>query len=148
MTTMNQTNDPDRTSWVTSANDPATDFPLQNLPFGVFRRRGSGEPGRVGVAIGAMVFDIGSAATISAAQFDGHAACVAACATDSVATGILLATGRSWIEVADERLTVCGVLLDDAVLAETRDSALVAFGSCSFREPVDELTAFSRLEHR
>ena len=26
-------------SWVESANDPATDFPIQNLPFGVFHAR-------------------------------------------------------------------------------------------------------------
>ena len=26
-------------SWVESAEDPATDFPIQNLPFGVFRPR-------------------------------------------------------------------------------------------------------------
>ena len=30
--------DPTLLSWVTSANDPASDFPLQNLPFGRFRR--------------------------------------------------------------------------------------------------------------
>ena len=76
------------------------------------------------------------------------AAAIRAGATDAVATGILQATDRSSIDVADEHLTVCGFVLDGAVLAETRESALVAFGSCSFREPVDELTAFSRLEHR
>jgi len=37
--------------------DPAGDFPIQNLPFGVFRPR-SGGPARVGVAIGAMVLDL------------------------------------------------------------------------------------------
>ena len=30
------THDPALVSWVESANDPATDFPIQNLPFGVF----------------------------------------------------------------------------------------------------------------
>lgn len=38
-------------SWVESANDPASDFPIQNLPFGRFRRGGSGD-WRLGVAIG------------------------------------------------------------------------------------------------
>ncbi|MGA7617308.1 MAG: fumarylacetoacetase [Thermoanaerobaculia bacterium] len=45
-------------SWVESANDPATDFPLQNLPFGVFRREGE-EP-RVGMAIGDRILDLGA----------------------------------------------------------------------------------------
>jgi fumarylacetoacetase len=49
--------DPTLTSWVASANDPATDFPIQNLPFGVFRRRGVSGSG-VGVAIGDRVLSI------------------------------------------------------------------------------------------
>ncbi len=48
-------------SWVPSANDPATDFPIQNLPFGVFARRGGGVH-RVGVAIGDQVLDLGNCA--------------------------------------------------------------------------------------
>ncbi len=54
---MDPTHDPTRTSWVESANR-AGDFPLQNLPFGVFRARGEDEPGRVGIAIGDMVLDL------------------------------------------------------------------------------------------
>ena len=38
MRTADATHDPARRSWITSANDPATDFPIQNLPFGVFAR--------------------------------------------------------------------------------------------------------------
>jgi len=33
---INETHDPNLKSWVESANDPATDFPIQNLPFSVF----------------------------------------------------------------------------------------------------------------
>ena len=44
-----------KTSWVTSANDPASDFPLQNLPYGVFRHR---EKTRIGVAIGDQILDL------------------------------------------------------------------------------------------
>jgi fumarylacetoacetase len=44
-------------SWVDSANEPATDFPVQNLPLGVFRYRGEG-PARVGCAIGDEVLDL------------------------------------------------------------------------------------------
>lgn len=45
------------TSWVASANSHA-DFPLHNLPFGVFRRAGSNEAPRVGVAIGDDILDV------------------------------------------------------------------------------------------
>jgi fumarylacetoacetase len=43
---------------VESANAAATDFPIQNLPYGLFRRRGAKEPPRVGVAIGDEIVDL------------------------------------------------------------------------------------------
>jgi fumarylacetoacetase len=54
---LDETHDPTLTSWVESANDPSTDFPVQNLPFGVFRRRESHLSPRIGVAIGEAVLD-------------------------------------------------------------------------------------------
>jgi fumarylacetoacetase len=48
-------------SWVESANDPATDFPVQNLPLGAFRRGGA-RPARVGCAIGDRVLDLAACA--------------------------------------------------------------------------------------
>ena len=47
---MNRTLDPSRASWLESANARSADFPIQNLPFGVFRRAGTGGPGAIGVA--------------------------------------------------------------------------------------------------
>jgi fumarylacetoacetase len=58
MTTTDDTHHPALTSWVASANDPHTDFPVQNLPYGRFRRRASGEAWRIGVAIGDQVLDL------------------------------------------------------------------------------------------
>jgi fumarylacetoacetase len=57
---VDQTHDPALASWVESANG-AGDFPIQNLPFGVFYRRGEDEPGRVGIAIGDMILDVTAA---------------------------------------------------------------------------------------
>ena len=54
---MDATHDPSLRSWVESANQPG-DFPIQNLPFGVFRRRGREESGRVGIAIGDQILDL------------------------------------------------------------------------------------------
>jgi hypothetical protein len=70
------------------------------------------------------------------------AAAIRAGASDGVATEILVATDRASITVSADALTVCGVVLDDAVLAATRAEGVVAFGSCSFREPVDELADY------
>jgi len=54
---LDNTHDPLLQSWVASANDPATDFPIQNLPFGRFRREGDTD-WRLGVAIGDQVLDL------------------------------------------------------------------------------------------
>jgi fumarylacetoacetase len=55
---MNDTHDPRLRSWVESANDPACDFPIQNLPFGIFRKKGGKERPRGGVAIGDQILDL------------------------------------------------------------------------------------------
>lgn len=52
---IDETHDPSLRSWVKSANVPGAGFPIQNLPFGVFRREG--EP-HIGVAIGSDVLDL------------------------------------------------------------------------------------------
>jgi fumarylacetoacetase len=57
MTTLDRTLAPDLRSWVDSANDPRADFPIQNLPLGVFTHRGS-EGTRIGVAIGEQIADV------------------------------------------------------------------------------------------
>ncbi|GAB3394794.1 fumarylacetoacetase [Azotobacter armeniacus] len=59
---LDATHDPTLQSWVASANDAATDFPIQNLPYGRFRRAGSAEPWRIGVAIGEQILDLACAA--------------------------------------------------------------------------------------
>lgn len=60
---MSDANDPALRSWVDSANDPAADFPLQNLPFGRFRR-GDDAGWRIGVAIGDQVLDLRQAGLV------------------------------------------------------------------------------------
>ena len=47
-------------SWVGSANDPGTGFPIQNLPYGVFR---AGDETHIGIAIGALILDLHGCAT-------------------------------------------------------------------------------------
>ena len=57
---LDHTHDPQRQSWVASANRPDTDFPLQNLPYGRFRRPGESR-WTLGVAIGDQVLDLRAA---------------------------------------------------------------------------------------
>jgi fumarylacetoacetase len=56
---VDHTHDPGLTSWVDSAADPVTDFPIQNLPLGVFGH-GADSPQKIGIAIGDSILDIGA----------------------------------------------------------------------------------------
>ena len=64
MTMTDTTHDPKLRSWVAAANAAEADFPIQNLPFGRFRRAGSAEAYRIGVAIGDQVLDLRAAGVI------------------------------------------------------------------------------------
>jgi fumarylacetoacetase len=79
---VNQTHDPGLKSWVPSAQGHP-DFPIQNLPFGVFRRRHSGDLPRVGIAIGNQILDLASWRSVaSPAGTAGET--LAACAVPSL----------------------------------------------------------------
>jgi len=77
MYSTNETHDPALRSWVGSANRAEADFPIQNLPFGVFRRAGSQEAFRAGVAIGDQILDLG-ASEVRALTSSGAAVLTAA----------------------------------------------------------------------
>ena len=66
---IDDTHKPGRRSWVASANDHA-DFPIQNLPLGVFTPPSG--TARGGVAIGDEILDL--AAALELGLFDGAAA--------------------------------------------------------------------------
>ncbi len=72
----NETHDPKLTSWVESANDPATDFPIQNLPYGVFVAPNLEM--HVGVAIGDQILSLPVALDLEllALHFRIKAACL------------------------------------------------------------------------
>ena len=64
------THDPKRSSWLASANEAGTAFPIQNLPFGRYRPAGSGAAFRIGVAIGDQVLDLRATGLIDHADMN------------------------------------------------------------------------------
>ncbi len=73
---IDETHDPQSRSWVASAQGHG-EFPLQNLPLGVFSIDGNTPRG--GIAIGDSIFDIGAA--LAAGLFAGEAECAAVAAS-------------------------------------------------------------------
>jgi fumarylacetoacetase len=116
----NDTHDPALKSWIQSANAPGGDFPLQNLPFGVFRRKGQNESFRVGVAIGDQILDIGLAQTAGA--FSGPAARAAAACMAPALNGFMAMGPTAWSAL---RAALSQILRDGSALAERLQGCLV-----------------------
>ena len=101
---MNDTHRPDLASWVESANRPDTSFPIQNLPLGVFRRRGSDDMPGVGIAIGDEVLDVSAALEEGAFGIDTPAR-TAAEACDAPWLNGLMALGPEYASALRARVS-------------------------------------------
>ena len=139
VTGVNATHDPALRSWVASANQVATDFPIQNLPFAVFRRAGTRENFRGGVAIGEQVLDL--AALQALAPFEGLAAgALATC--DAPALNNLMAQGPA--AAAALRAALSDALREGAPLAQRLRPLLVPQAHSEYHLPaaVGDFTDF------
>ena len=126
---VDETHDPALRSWVESANE-GSDFPIQNLPFGVFRPADSMVAPRVGIAIGDMILDVGaarSAGHFTAAAAEAAKACMAPALND------LMALGRSaWTAL---RRQVSSILRQGSSAAVARQELLVPMADADMMLP-------------
>jgi fumarylacetoacetase len=81
---LDETHDSKVQSWVESANVAGSDFPIQNLPFGVFRRREAGAEGGVGIAIGDRILDVAGMRSEGLLAEESVLLAANACASDSL----------------------------------------------------------------
>jgi fumarylacetoacetase len=129
---LDATHDPALRSWVSSANISGGDFPLQNLPFGVFRARGGTEPFRAGVAIGDQVLDLGRLHDLGVLR--GRAAqAVAVCAQPSL--NALMAQGR--VASAALRAALSEALRTGAPLEAALTGLLLPQAAAEYKVPAD-----------
>jgi len=131
---LNHTHDPAARSWLDSAQAEGSDFPIQNLPYAVFRRTGSGEPYRGGIAIGDQVLDLGALAVgrqLEGAALDGARACATSALNDFFALG-----PGVWRAL---RHAVFALLKDDAApeLGESVRGCLVPQAEAEFKLPAN-----------
>lgn len=130
MTKLNETHDPTLRSWVASANAADCDFPLQNLPFAVFRRRGSGEAARGGVAIGDQVLDLAAAAR--AGVFEGEAQAAAQAANADSLNALMALGPRAWSAL---RLALSRALREGAAAQRALEPCLITQADAEFELP-------------
>ena len=120
---MNVTNDPNLTSWIDSANETGCDFPIQNLPFGLFTVAGDDRP-RIGVAIGDMVMDCGELGRRG--LLDDHCEPAARDALGSTSLNEFLGLGRTHWRAVRERLSAL-LRSDMPVLKDDMDAREACF---------------------
>jgi fumarylacetoacetase len=99
---MNSTTDPNLKSWIESANGSDTDFPIQNLPFGLFSRSDSDDR-HIGIAIGEEVLDCH--ALVERGYLDDHCSPAARCALSANSLNDYLGLGRDEWQSVRERVS-------------------------------------------
>ncbi|MBA1194608.1 fumarylacetoacetase [Pseudomonas entomophila] len=114
-------------SWVEHANDHA-DFPLQNLPLGIFSR--PGEAPRCGVAIGDAILDLQA---VSAAGLLDGAAQAAVAATEGGTLNGLFALGAAPRVALRER--VQALLAEHSEYRRLLEDALYPMADCQMHLP-------------
>jgi fumarylacetoacetase len=131
MTKTNQTHDPARRSWVESANRPGCDFPIQNLPFGVFS---AGGDKHAGVAIGDYIVDL--QAVLQAGMLEGDAAIAARATAGGKLNGLMALESR---HVSALRGQLSAMLSTDAPARarEAADSILVPMDKATMELPCE-----------
>jgi fumarylacetoacetase len=102
-------------SWVESANELGTDFPLQNLPYGVFCHNGET---RIGVAIGDQVLDVRACAregNLGTLSSDVIEACTQESLNDLMALG-----SEAWSDLRSQLTAVLAASADSAAQARAK----------------------------
>lgn len=125
---LNETHDPNRRSFLASANDVGGDFPIQNLPFCMFHR--ANEDKRGGIAIGDRIFDIPAA--LQAGLLSGTAG-EAGRAASGPNLNHLMALGGAHASAL--RARVSDLLRADSPEQERVRSLLVPMASVTFEPP-------------
>ena len=127
---LNETHDPALRSWVASAHLAGTDFPIQNLPFAVFRRQGKNEAWRGGVAIGDQIVDL--AAVAQAGVFTGEAAQAAQAGAQDKLNALMALGQGAWSAL---RLALSRGLREGSAQQATLQACLVPQAEAEYDVP-------------
>ncbi|GGZ58680.1 fumarylacetoacetase [Paraglaciecola chathamensis] len=129
MTLLNETHDPAHKSWVDSANGH-DQFPIQNLPFSIFREANAQTQWRGGVAIGDFILDMAKVAKLN--MFDG-AAQRGAQAAGETSLNTLMGLGATTNSAL--RLALSNALSEGSALQGALEDCLIAHTDAEFNMP-------------
>lgn len=124
----NETHDPALRSWVAAAEAADADFPIQNLPFGVFAA--GGQAPRCGVAIGDRIVDI--ADWLDRGLFEGLAADAAAACRAGELNALMALTPAHWSAL---RLALSRRLRTGAARQADAERGMVPVASVTMKLP-------------
>ena len=130
MSLINETHDINLTSWVESANVDNCDFPIQNLPFAEFRRKGSDEAFRGGVAIGDQLIDLAKLSKLNV--LTGDAKTAADAASEATLNTFMGLGGQYWSAL---RLALSKALRAGSEHQQALSDTLVAQSDIEFSLP-------------
>ena len=145
MTHLNATHDPAARSWLASANAAGCDFPIQNLPFAVLRRRGGSEAFRGAVAIGDQALDL--AALRQSKLLQGAAADALALAAQPTLNDFMAAGPEAWRAL---RHALFGLLAEGAAAADAVRAGLLPLAEVEYTVPArigDYTDFYTSLDH-
>lgn len=123
------THQPDRRSWVESAEKLGSDFPLQNLPFGIFRT-GENSASRIGTAIGDQILDLSAAAGLELLPAAVRSVCQQATLNPLMAAGPAV-----WTALRARLSELLGADSCPAALRAQVQGCLVAQGAATMQLP-------------
>ncbi len=130
MSSVNETHDPTLKCWVESANRADCDFPIQNLPFAQFKRAGTDENFRGGVAIGDQVIDLAMLA--ASGVLSGSVSRAASAGAQSSLNALMAMGSESWSAL---RLSISRGLCNGTADQEKIEQCLVSQTKVEYSMP-------------
>ncbi|WP_375398716.1 fumarylacetoacetase [uncultured Sphingomonas sp.] len=138
--TLDETHEPALSSWVESAVGHA-EFPIQNLPYCIWRPAGSSAHPRAGTGIGDFILDLSGLGDAIAVAPEARAA-LSAAASGATLNALMALAPRDWRAL--RRWLVAVLRLENAAQGERLRHLLTPQGDCTFSVPatVGDFTDF------
>jgi fumarylacetoacetase len=142
---MNETHDAALRSWVGSANEAHSEFPIQNLPYAAFRDKRADKPFQIGVAIGNQILPLEALTGLK--NLSSLAAQAARAGRSAVLNDLMECGPAAWGAL---RLSLSRNLRDGADAQSALSGELIPMSEAEFAVPVrigDFTDMYTSIDH-